>query len=394
MAQMVQAYNFKILIELMQSNLKAANFYAYRNKITLREADDKQKYMGDLLLETTEFKEYILDIDYINKKNEEEDIERSKKRDKEEGEEEEEEEGEKGGKEEVEGEIGKEAGESGEAGGSKTVQDSKKIERKEEKLKIGFNIGHMHIIMKTIKKKDTLTLTILRDKPKEMKIKIENKDKGRCSESVIKLTNVAKNEWQTPHFDGLPNAVMNSSEFQKACKVMNTITTKVHIRVQEKSIQFSTDKESIVDRKEYGGSKWVKGGKVLYYNIFSNRKFSQLAKYAGLSSDNQMKFYASENIKPLLVTSKVGSMGRYSSYVMADESRDEEEEDDENGDTDERDEEKEDNEENEENEENDNDEDNEDNEEEDGEKNKKKKEAKKEGEKGKKPKKRILIIKK
>ena len=266
LAEIVQAYNFKILVELLQSNLKMVNFYVHPNKITLRESDEKHEYLGDLNLSTELFK-FKLNLDLVDP------------------------------------------------------------EKKECKyFKIGVNIGHVHLVTKTIKKKDVLTLFVTTDSRKELFFKIENKPKEKCSIKRVRIINVKERKWELPKYDSLPNAIMNSSEFQKVGKNMSAITKTIHVSIQSEGIKFSADSDSIVPTDDFAGT-WIEDAEIIHKDIFSKQKFAQLAKHSGLSSDNQMRFYAKKSLNPIRIATKVGSMGDYSSYVMADV----EEEDNENG---------------------------------------------------------------
>lgn len=193
-------------------------------------------------------------------------------------------------------------------------------------LKVGVNLIHFYKMLKSIKKKDTLTLYIDEEAPLDLKIMIHQNGDSNSTTSTVKITNVHPLEIDVP--DGYSNPIIaTSKEFQKI-KTLNKISKYIKVTATSNTIKFFCDKENLFDRE-------VKFGEVededeentdedsddVYSQTFETDQILCLVKVAGLSATVQI--YPNCEHKgealPLKFKLNVGTLGTIAVFLKSKE---------------------------------------------------------------------------
>jgi hypothetical protein len=311
-----EAFFFKILCELLYNNVKQGNFVITQKSITFCETDGQQTVMCDVRLRAPDFQSYQLDeaaVKKIAEKEASQDKEKKETKD-----------------------APQEKDEKGASGPPKLI--------------VGVKTQHLYTMTRPIKKKDTLSISILASDPKHLVITVTNPDKQRNSTSKIKIIDIPRQLWEKPKYEYNPNATVSASD---------GITKHITVKTQKRGVKFVADSNDIYDRSEVFGTWETKeveasearaGGDgedseetkeashekkkrfidldVTYCQKFPKEQLTQLAKCAGLGQNNQLKIHskvdAEGNVQPLKISSVVGSFGTFTAYIHVDEDDSEE----------------------------------------------------------------------
>jgi proliferating cell nuclear antigen len=190
-----------------------------------------------------------------------------------------------------------------------------------EKMYLGINLTHFHKMLRSIKKKDTISMYIDDDKPDNLGIRVTPKEKNRTSSSFIKIQKTQAVKLGLPTgYDGM--AIVPSSEFQKMCKDMAHIDKTVYVNSEGYNIKFTCGAEGvmgkIVEFGECGDSDSdsddnEKESKV-YEQSFDTDQLRRITKISGLGT--KMRVYAKMGL-PLKFCSGVGELGNISLYIKS-----------------------------------------------------------------------------
>ena len=196
-------------------------------------------------------------------------------------------------------------------------------------LYIGVNVIHLYKMLKSIKKKDAITMFIDDDRPNDLAIRVEQFDRINKTTSYIKIQNVQNIEVGIPTGYGHP-IIIPSNNFQKLVKGLNNIYEQVDITSAHGWIRFLCDAGEVYSREvEFGeieddqdnikqlDKKLRESGVVpesWYHHTFNTYQLVQLIKIAGLSPNIQV--YVNPEL-PLLFKLKVGSLGELSIYIKS-----------------------------------------------------------------------------
>jgi proliferating cell nuclear antigen len=189
---------------------------------------------------------------------------------------------------------------------------------KGKKMYIGINLGHLHKMVKTIKKKDSLQLFIDDDNPTKLAIRVIPKENNRVTTSYVTIQTVQ--ELEIGSLTGYKDPVIvSSSEFQKMVKDMCNIGTVTKVVSKNFHIQFSCEAGGILERTvEFGETEDSDEESdsmdetVEYNQNFMTEQLSRITKIAGLS--NQIKIYTGS---PLLFSSNIGNLGTIELYIKS-----------------------------------------------------------------------------
>lgn len=198
---------------------------------------------------------------------------------------------------------------------------------KEDKRYIGINLVHLHKMLKTIKKKDSLELFIEDKFPDDLGIRVFPKENNsRVTTSKVKIQAMQYIDTEFPTGYGKP-VIVPSSEYQKMTKELNTIGSTITIYSKGFFIKFLSDPSNTY-------SKDVKFGEETnnedededeeededdnqeYCQDFQTEMLNRIAKLSGLSTN--MQIFPKEGL-PLLFKSSVGSLGKISIYMKSKE---------------------------------------------------------------------------
>jgi len=194
------------------------------------------------------------------------------------------------------------------------------------KLFLGINLNHLHKMLKNIKKKDSVTLLIKDDDPTILAIEVTPRDRNRVTTSFVKIQARQNIDIEVPTGYAGP-IIVQSNEYQKMCKDMNSIGNIITVLSKKYLIKFSCDQGGVYSREVVFGEKEddeeeeVEEGPE-YTEKFDTEHLIRIVKIAGLSS--QMQIYPKNDL-PLLFRSNVGSLGKISIYIKCRKQIEEEE---------------------------------------------------------------------
>jgi len=192
---------------------------------------------------------------------------------------------------------------------------------------MGLNLNHFNKMLKSIKKKDWLELYIKSDNLTELSIKTIPKENTRITISGIKIQSIQNINIDIPENYRKP-IIVQSSEFQKMCKDLNSIgSTNITVISYNYQITFIANADGILKREvvfgESGDSdvdsaeEKKNSDEEIYKATFSTDKLIKLLKIASLSSTLQI-FTANKNL-PLLLRTNIGTLGKLAIFIKSNE---------------------------------------------------------------------------
>jgi proliferating cell nuclear antigen len=184
-----------------------------------------------------------------------------------------------------------------------------------KKMYLGINLSHLHTMVKTIKKKDSLQLYIDDENPTKLVIKVIPKENNRVTTSQITIQSVQELAIDLPTGYGKP-IIVSSSEFSKMLKDIGNIGSKTNITSNNLYIKFKCETGGILERAiEFGEINTDDDSHpVTYDQDFVTEQLCRITKIAGLSS--QIKIFPG---KPILFKSNIGNLGEISIYLKSKE---------------------------------------------------------------------------
>jgi proliferating cell nuclear antigen len=189
-----------------------------------------------------------------------------------------------------------------------------------DKLYIGINLTHLHKMLKSIKKRDSIQIFIDDESPTDLGIKVIPKENNRVTTSFIKIQNIQNIDINLPENYSKP-VIVPSGEFQKMCKGLTHISNVTHITSKGFLIRFSSDAGGVMKRfTEFGETEDSdneddsKDDSPEYSEDFDTEQLTRITKLAGLSTNIQI-YPKMEN--PLLIRSLIGNLGKISIYLKS-----------------------------------------------------------------------------
>lgn len=196
-------------------------------------------------------------------------------------------------------------------------------------MQIGLNLGHFYKMLKSIKKKDTLTLFIDEDNPLNLGIEIHQNGDNNSTKSYVRITQVHPVKYDP--LEGYEDPIITTSKEFSKLKQLNKISKTIVVTCRKQWIEFFCDKEEVYargvcfgeedeDKKDEEDTEEVED----YKQTFETEQIIQLVKVAGLS--NTIQIYATGEL-PLKFTLNIGSLGTISIYIKSKETIEDEQED-------------------------------------------------------------------
>lgn len=239
-AKTTDGYSIKVLIDLLQCNIKTGNFKLTKDGITLCMIDSQKKILISLKLHAENFQsfKYNLDTDIC----------------------------------------------------------------------VGINLLHLHKMLKSIKKKDSIELFM--DKKKEyIGVKVMPRDSNRTTTSHINTQMIQLIDISMPSGYGKSHLI-SSSEYQKMCKDMNSIGQTMAITSSEDYIKFNCCDNNVYKREVCFGEE--DDTSISYHELYDTDQLYRIIKLSGMSP--HMNVYTTPNL-PLLIKGKIGMLGEIQLYI-------------------------------------------------------------------------------
>ena len=199
-------------------------------------------------------------------------------------------------------------------------------------LNFVINSTHFYRLLKTIKKKDSVTMFINEQCPMKLGISVEQNDENSDKVTTyINITYIQPEDIVMPEGYNQPISV-TSKHFQKL-KTLHSIGNEMKVTVCGQVIKFFVNGKNLFSREISIGEEVedyeedVKN----YCQTFSTSYITQLTKCAGQSGNVQL-FYHEE--LPLQIKMRIGTLGILTVYIKSKELVEMLEQDDTNGETD------------------------------------------------------------
>lgn len=184
---------------------------------------------------------------------------------------------------------------------------------------IGIDLKNMYKLLRSIRKKDIITMFITNDDPDRLGLQIENYETDRISTNYIKIKMIQPIIVQNAsNYHGQIN--IPSKEFQRLCKDMNSLTKVIRVFTNGSQITFYTDED-----EEYSGNVTFgafdeiddEENTLEEYNAsFDMKLLQKMVKVTGLSKRISICTKTNEAI---LFKIDVGTLGELSIYIRSKE---------------------------------------------------------------------------
>lgn len=185
-----------------------------------------------------------------------------------------------------------------------------------KRMFLGLNLNHLHRLVKSVKKKDSIELFIDDAMSNELAIKVIPKENNRTTTSYLKIQNIQNLDIELPETTAKP-IIVSSSELQKMLKDFGSIGNTLNVTSKNFKIKFSCNAGGILKRvvefgeddeldEDYGGDEKD------FSQEFNTEQLCRITKISGLSSNVQI--YPG---KPIRFTSNVGNLGKISIYIKS-----------------------------------------------------------------------------
>jgi len=183
---------------------------------------------------------------------------------------------------------------------------------------IGINLSHLHKMIKTTKKKDSLELSIDDDDLHNLAIKVIPKENSHVSTSFVVIQDIQTLDVDLPVVTSKP-IIVPSPEIQKVLKDMCNIGgTSIHVTSKEHSIWFKCDTGGVFKKMvEFGEIVGTNEDDPEYSQSYSSDHLNRIIKIAGLSP--QLKIFPGI---PTMFKTNVGSIGDICVYLKSKEQLD------------------------------------------------------------------------
>lgn len=194
------------------------------------------------------------------------------------------------------------------------------------------NSSHFYKLLKSVKKKDSITLLIEESRPMELGVCVEQADETNKVTTYIKITYVHTDDFDLPTDYDQP-IIISSKEFQKL-KTLYPIGPDMQISIYDNSvIKFYCDNNHLFNREvvigddtDYQDKKTSQ--KPVYCHNFTTKHITLLTKCAGQSVPGNIQIFYHDKL-PLHIKMRAGNLGVLSVYIKSKEII--EDEKDENG---------------------------------------------------------------
>src|SRR5690606_34455969 len=143
------------------------------------------------------------------------------------------------------------------------------FELNSDKICFGINQIHMYTMLKTIKKKDTVTLFIKNDDPTSLGIQIEPREKTKVSCSYIKIYQAHNIQLPELYNNYQYSYAISSSDYTKTCKEMSKLSKSITISSCKTGVKFFTTTSNIFSKEVIFGN---------YYEL-NNTKQNFISEY-------------------------------------------------------------------------------------------------------------------
>lgn len=180
----------------------------------------------------------------------------------------------------------------------------------EKQINVGISINHLYKMIKSVKRKDSISIFILDEAPDELVFVVE-RDQNQ-TETKFKILNIRPLEINLPTEEDYNEPILCSSkEFQNMAKSID-ISKEIQVMVKYHQIQFlAKGLEETYSRQVIFGER-DEDNLHSYKQAFSREYISKLTKLEGLDSDVRI---SCKDELPLKLELRVGKLGTLFIYI-------------------------------------------------------------------------------
>ncbi len=177
---------------------------------------------------------------------------------------------------------------------------------------LGINLPHFYQILRQIKIKDTITLSIDDQMPSKLNIVIDPQEQLRITRSSIYIQSIQNIDIQKPDGYG-KSVIISASEYQRNIKDMANISPTITVSSRENSVMFSSHSQNIISRDIIFGEV-DDDTDIQFTDDYNVEQFIRIVKISGLCK--MIQVYCCKNL-PLLFKCNIGQLGQMSIYIKS-----------------------------------------------------------------------------
>ena len=181
-------------------------------------------------------------------------------------------------------------------------------------LHIGVNLSHFFKMLKSVKKKDAVMISVDDSEIDSLILTVFPKEGSRTDDATIRTQPTQHIAVALP--DNYSNPVnIGSNDFQPAVKNIASISDSLVLRMRQYSLEVSSNsQDSIYTKRSHLGEEEDKTPEH-YVDSFNMEQFTRILKISSLSDTIQV--FAGSADKPLLIRTAIGSLGVLSVFIKS-----------------------------------------------------------------------------
>lgn len=183
----------------------------------------------------------------------------------------------------------------------------------DDDIYLGLNVAHLFKMLRSIKKKDAVQLSIQKERPDKLLITTLPKGNTRIATSVIHIQTIQHVNLSLPEGYGRP-IIVPAGDYQRTLKDMTNISKTLTLRIRDYSVVMECDAEGILSKEVIFGELDDASSEV-YCEKFEIEYFVRILKIAGLGS--MLRIYKGSTTIPLRISTHVGELGDISVYIKS-----------------------------------------------------------------------------
>jgi proliferating cell nuclear antigen len=184
----------------------------------------------------------------------------------------------------------------------------------EEEITVGINLIHFYRLVKSIKKRDMIMLSINKSAPNDLIITVFPKDNNSIVESMIRIQPIQQIIPKLPSGYSSP-IIVPSPDYQRTIKDMDNIGEAVTIAMKRHSLSISCSTQGIYTRTVKFGELSDDQSDETYRETFNMEFFTRILKITGLNP--YLHFFSGAEDRPLLIETMVGHLGTISIFIKS-----------------------------------------------------------------------------
>lgn len=179
---------------------------------------------------------------------------------------------------------------------------------------MGINIAHLHKMLKSMKKKESLSIYIDDDVPDQLCFVVCPKDNNKMTKSSIYIQDVQNVSNVIPTGYEYP-VIVPSNEYQRTLKDMMSISDKISICIRSFSVLIRSYTGVVFSREALFG-EIEDESPILFEQDFGTDQFRRLLKVSSLNNTLQL---SGKDKLPLKISTNVGSLGEISIFIKSEQ---------------------------------------------------------------------------